>query len=115
MRSNQRRLAQSLANPGRTDTRDVKRALAVVPFRHSKLTEVLMDYFVGDGRVVSLRLRALQAVHGELIILGDDRQHQSLRYWLRRELSCNEILCPRERSFDDRAQRACAPRTDQFK
>ncbi|KAG2149677.1 kinesin-domain-containing protein [Suillus cothurnatus] len=54
MRSNQKRLAQSLANPGRTDTRDVKRALAVVPFRHSKLTEVLMDYFVGDGRVVMI-------------------------------------------------------------
>ncbi|KAG1783598.1 kinesin-domain-containing protein [Suillus placidus] len=54
MRSNQKRVAQSLANPGRTDTRDVKRALAVVPFRHSKLTEVLMDYFVGDGRVVMI-------------------------------------------------------------
>ncbi|KAG1757256.1 kinesin-domain-containing protein [Suillus lakei] len=54
MRSNQKRLAQSLANPGRTDTRDVKKALAVVPFRHSKLTEVLMDYFVGDGRVVMI-------------------------------------------------------------
>ncbi|KAG1828601.1 P-loop containing nucleoside triphosphate hydrolase protein [Suillus subalutaceus] len=54
MRSNQKRLAQSLANRGRTDTRDVKRALAVVPFRHSKLTEVLTDYFVGDGRVVMI-------------------------------------------------------------
>ncbi|KAJ8593261.1 kinesin-domain-containing protein [Rhizopogon salebrosus TDB-379] len=54
MRSNQKRLAQSLANPGRTDTRDVKKVLAVVPFRHSKLTEVLMDYFVGDGRVVMI-------------------------------------------------------------
>lgn len=59
MRSNQKRLAQSLANPGRTDTRDVKKALAVVPFRHSKLTEVLMDYFVGDGRVVSVQLGAM--------------------------------------------------------
>lgn len=115
MRSNQKRLAQSLANPGRTDTRDVKRALAVVPFRHSKLTEVLMDYFVGDGRVVSLRLRELQAAHGELVIIGDDRQHQSLRYRLRRELSCDEILCACERSFDDREQRTCAPRTAQFK
>ena len=37
----------------RSDTRDVKRTLAVVPFRHSKLTEILMDYFVGDGRAVS--------------------------------------------------------------
>jgi hypothetical protein len=53
MRANQRRLAQSLANAPRTDTRDVKRGLAVVPFRHSKLTEVLMDYFIGDGKAVS--------------------------------------------------------------
>lgn len=52
MRSNQKRLAQSLANPGQSDTRDIKRALAVVPFRHSKLTEILMDYFAGDGRIV---------------------------------------------------------------
>ncbi|KAH7915155.1 kinesin-domain-containing protein [Hygrophoropsis aurantiaca] len=54
MRSNQKRLAQSLAHPGRTDTRDVKKALAVIPFRHSKLTEVLMDYFAGDGKVVMI-------------------------------------------------------------
>jgi hypothetical protein len=53
MRANQRRVAQSLANAPRTDTRDVKRGLAVVPFRHSRLTEVLMDYFVGDGKAVS--------------------------------------------------------------
>ncbi|KAA1468476.1 kinesin-domain-containing protein [Dentipellis sp. KUC8613] len=56
MRSNQRRVAQSLAGPKheRSDTRDVKKFLAVVPFRHSKLTEILMDYFVGDGRVVMI-------------------------------------------------------------
>jgi len=53
MRANQKRVAQSLAGAPRTDTRDVKRGLAVVPFRHSKLTEVLMDYFVGDGKAVS--------------------------------------------------------------
>lgn len=56
MRANQRRVAVSLATDvkeGRVDTRDVKKGLAVVPFRHSKLTEVLMDYFVGDGRAVS--------------------------------------------------------------
>ena len=53
MRVNQKRLAQSLANAGRVDTRDVKKTLAVVPFRHSKLTEILMDYFIGDGRVVN--------------------------------------------------------------
>ncbi|KAI0318991.1 P-loop containing nucleoside triphosphate hydrolase protein [Amylostereum chailletii] len=56
MRANQRRVAQSLAGPKneRSDTRDVKKNLAVVPFRHSKLTEVLMDYFVGDGRAVMI-------------------------------------------------------------
>ncbi|KIK98327.1 hypothetical protein PAXRUDRAFT_823970 [Paxillus rubicundulus Ve08.2h10] len=54
MRSNQKRLAQSLANPGRSDTRDVKKASVMVPFRHSKLTEILMDYFAGDGRIVMI-------------------------------------------------------------
>lgn len=54
MRANQKRVAQSLAGAPRTDTRDVKRGLAVVPFRHSKLTEVLMDYFIGDGKAVSI-------------------------------------------------------------
>lgn len=59
MRTNQRKLAVSLAQEGvgkegRMDTRDVKKGLAVVPFRHSKLTEALMDYFVGDGRAVRL-------------------------------------------------------------
>jgi hypothetical protein len=27
--------------------------LGVVPFRHSKLTELFMDFFVGEGRAVS--------------------------------------------------------------
>ncbi|KAG1715798.1 hypothetical protein ID866_1374 [Astraeus odoratus] len=54
MRTNQKRLAQSLANPGRVDTRDLKKGLAVVPFRHSKLTEILTDYFAGDGRVAMI-------------------------------------------------------------
>lgn len=53
MRANQKRVAQSLAGTARTDTKDIKRGLAVVPFRHSKLTEVLMDYFIGDSRAVS--------------------------------------------------------------
>ena len=57
MRSNQRKIAMSLANDpgkdGRLDTKDLKKGLAVIPFRHSKLTEALMDYFVGDGRTVS--------------------------------------------------------------
>jgi len=57
MRANQRKLAMSLSqgicHNDQLDTRDVKKSLAVVPFRHSKLTEALMDYFIGDGRVVS--------------------------------------------------------------
>jgi kinesin family protein 20 len=55
LRSNQRKVAMSLSQDGidgRMDTREVKRGLAVVPFRHSKLTEALMDYFVGDARAV---------------------------------------------------------------
>ncbi|KAF9015039.1 P-loop containing nucleoside triphosphate hydrolase protein [Cyathus striatus] len=59
MRSNQRKLAASLAHEGqgangRLDTRDIKRGLAIVPFRHSKLTEALMDYFIHDGRAVMI-------------------------------------------------------------
>ena len=53
MRNNQRKLAASLSQAIRMDTKDVRKGLAVVPFRHSKLTEVLMDYFTGDGRTVS--------------------------------------------------------------
>ena len=54
LRGNQRKLAASLNPDGCMDTRDVKRTLALVPFRHSKLTEILMDYFVGDARAVRL-------------------------------------------------------------
>ena len=58
MRTNQRVIARSLAGAvradNRLDTRDVKKGLAVVPFRHSKLTEILMDYFVGEGRAVMI-------------------------------------------------------------
>ena len=63
MRANQKRLAQSLAKAGRVDTRDVKKTLAVVPFRHSKLTEILLDYFIGDGRVVN-RMSCYPLAHG---------------------------------------------------
>ncbi|KAF9452579.1 kinesin-domain-containing protein [Macrolepiota fuliginosa MF-IS2] len=59
MRSNQKKLASSLAQEGtgkdgRMDTRDVRKTLAVIPFRHSKLTEALMDYFTGEGRAVMI-------------------------------------------------------------
>lgn len=58
MRSNQRKIAMSLAQEMknvRLDTRDIKKGLAIVPFRHSKLTEALMDYFIGDGKTVRIR------------------------------------------------------------
>ncbi|KAG7098944.1 hypothetical protein E1B28_000834 [Marasmius oreades] len=59
LRQNQRKLAMSLSHEGeghegRMDTREVKKGLAIVPFRHSKLTEALMDYFVGDGQTVMI-------------------------------------------------------------
>ncbi|KAK7694279.1 hypothetical protein QCA50_001460 [Cerrena zonata] len=57
MRQNQKAVARSLAGgigSQRVDTRDVKKGLAVVPFRHSKLTEILMDYFIGEGRAVMI-------------------------------------------------------------
>ncbi|KAI0758388.1 P-loop containing nucleoside triphosphate hydrolase protein [Irpex lacteus] len=62
MRANQRSISRRDArglgfngeDGGRYDTREAKKSLAVVPFKHSKLTEVLMDYFVGEGRVVMI-------------------------------------------------------------
>jgi kinesin family protein 20 len=32
----------------------IKRRLAIVPFRHSKLTEIFQSFFVGDGRAVMI-------------------------------------------------------------
>jgi kinesin family member 20 len=77
MRTNQRRMAQSLAvaSNERMDTREVKKALAVVPFRHSKLTEVLMDYYVGDGRAVSIFCLVLMS---NQMHKGDDCQRQPI-------------------------------------
>ncbi|KAI0803102.1 P-loop containing nucleoside triphosphate hydrolase protein [Irpex lacteus] len=74
MRANQRSIARRDARglgegrggdggEGRYDTREAKKSLAVVPFRHSKLTEVLMDYFVGEGRVVSAFFPLLLPLH----------------------------------------------------
>lgn len=61
MRANQRRLGMALGlSDTRVDTRDVKKALALVPFRHSKLTELLMDYFIGDGRAVRTILLVIE-------------------------------------------------------
>ena len=59
LRSNQRRLAASLSAPGRgtldgQNSSNVK--LAIVPFRHSKLTELFQDFFVGEreGKAVMI-------------------------------------------------------------
>ena len=84
MRSNQRvinrALASSVSNAeNRIDTRDVKKTLAVVPFRHSRLTEILMDYFVGEGHVVSVSLHKRLGQHTEQITLsGHDRQREPI-------------------------------------
>ncbi|KIR99720.1 kinesin family member 20/23 [Cryptococcus deuterogattii 2001/935-1] len=45
LRSNQQKLAAPSAV-------GVKKRIAVVPFRHSKLTEIFQNFFVGDGRAV---------------------------------------------------------------
>lgn len=54
LRNNQKRQAASLAIPGR-GVLDASR-LGIVPFRHSKLTELFQDLFVGerDGRAVMI-------------------------------------------------------------
>jgi hypothetical protein len=54
LRTNQQRLAQTLTAPGRSDTCEARKRLAAVPYRHSKLTEVLGEYFQGEGRVVMI-------------------------------------------------------------
>lgn len=56
LRSNQKRLAASLAAPGRGILGPgTNMKLSIVPFRHSKLTELFQDFFVGEreGRAVS--------------------------------------------------------------
>ncbi|WVN85666.1 uncharacterized protein L203_100815 [Cryptococcus depauperatus CBS 7841] len=45
LRSNQQRMMTPAIN-------GVKKKIAVVPFRHSKLTEIFQNFFVGDGRAV---------------------------------------------------------------
>lgn len=76
LRTNQRTLARSLGTTaGRMDTRDVKKGLAVVPFRHSKLTEILMDYFVGEGKAVSYKI-IHSNVRPNLRVSGHDRERE---------------------------------------
>ncbi|WWC90911.1 uncharacterized protein L201_005849 [Kwoniella dendrophila CBS 6074] len=47
LRANQQKMSGGNANGA-----SIKKKLAVVPFRHSKLTEVFQNFFVGDGRAV---------------------------------------------------------------
>ncbi|WWC63071.1 uncharacterized protein I303_105670 [Kwoniella dejecticola CBS 10117] len=46
LRANQQKLSTNTGVP------NAKRKLAVVPFRHSKLTEIFQNFFVGDGKAV---------------------------------------------------------------
>ncbi len=57
LRSNQ----QKMATPALVGT---KKKLSVVPFRHSKLTEIFQNFFVGDGRAVSRLSRTFVPAHG---------------------------------------------------
>jgi kinesin family protein 20 len=45
LRQNQQRMAAPNAA-------GIKKKMAMVPFRHSKLTEIFQNFFVGDGRAV---------------------------------------------------------------
>jgi hypothetical protein len=86
MRANQKKVAMSLAGIGRSDTRDVKRGLAIVPFRHSKLTEILGDYFVNDGRAVSIFFFFCENLETWILAnngVGYDCKCQSIRHRLR--------------------------------
>jgi kinesin family member 20 len=44
----------------------VKKTLSIIPFRHSKLTEMLMDYFVGDSRAVMFSPATVIAADNDL-------------------------------------------------
>ena len=68
LRANQQRTAA----PG-------KHKLAMVPFRHSKLTEVFESFFVGDGRAVGGSEEVDRALTK---IEGHGRACQSIRYRL---------------------------------
>ncbi len=49
-----------------------KKKLALVPFRHSKLTEIFQNFFIGDGRAVSLGDAALvkDTAHQQVMIVN---------------------------------------------
>ncbi|KAF7978877.1 hypothetical protein HWV62_44367 [Athelia sp. TMB] len=82
MRANQRRLAQSLALPVRpgTGTLDVKRGLALVPFRHSKLTDLLADYFAAPSAAGAAGGRAVMIVNVNPHDTGFDENAHVMRF-----------------------------------
>lgn len=96
MRSNQKRVA--LNSP----------RLAVVPFRHSKITELFQDFFVGDGRVVSTvrhgfcsinALRQVMIVNVNPYDTGFEENSNVMKFAaLARDVTTN-ILAPRPKSI----------------
>ncbi|KAL1408789.1 hypothetical protein Q8F55_005602 [Vanrija albida] len=66
LRANQQKVAAH-APPG------LKKKLAVVPFRHSKLTEIFQNFFVGDGR-------AVMVVHVNPYDTGFDENSHVMRF-----------------------------------
>ncbi|WOO82439.1 Kinesin-like protein KIF23 [Vanrija pseudolonga] len=66
LRANQQKVAAP-APPG------LKKKLAVVPFRHSKLTEIFQNFFVGDGR-------AVMVVHVNPYDTGFDENSHVMRF-----------------------------------
>ena len=55
-----------------------KPKLAIVPFRHSKITELFQDFFIGEGRAVSLQYSVVACQQMTLYWAGDDHQYQPL-------------------------------------
>jgi hypothetical protein len=55
-----------------------KPKLAIVPFRHSKITELFQDFFIGEGRAVSQNHSLIGRQKMTLYCAGDDHQYQSL-------------------------------------
>jgi hypothetical protein len=55
-----------------------KPKLAIVPFRHSKITELFQDFFIGEGRAVSQHYSFIARQKMTLYCTGDDHQYQPL-------------------------------------
>lgn len=71
LRMNQKKLA--------TATNGSNTKLGLVPFRHSKLTELFQDFFVGDGRAVSCsEINSSTFGTYESLAVGNDCERQSV-------------------------------------